>query len=200
MLHDVYTQTDRWDCGRALWKTQYYLYWLATFSLRRKLRMSSADKLQPPTSFSVLVPQSRETILGSQVLQCFLNTPDNPLYRTNKPHAGEVTLELAVFTLMCELKVTVKLWSAISHASFPAMGLSGLQGDFGVGKLNSLPRKSEQWPQSRFTAHVFQPLGGNRGIQTTDLPLKQLGTMSSGKVCWRGLDLFWSKDSKMQTR
>lgn len=50
------------------------------FSLKGKLSKPSATKLQTPlTSFNVLEPQTRETMLGSQLLPVVLNTTNNPL-------------------------------------------------------------------------------------------------------------------------
>lgn len=116
MLHDVYIQTDCWDTERALWKMQYYLPWLARFSLRGKLRMSSAAKLQTPTSFSVLVARLRETMLGVSCPSVSLNTPNNPLCHTNRPYTGE----LRHISIGCvPINMLVESSSEIVKCNFP---------------------------------------------------------------------------------
>lgn len=138
-----------------------------------------------PTSFWVLVPWWKETMTWVSGPSALLNAPNWPLCHANKPYAGEVTLAWAVFTWMCGLKAGVKLWSAISHASYPAMGLFSLQGDFGVGKLNSFPRKSEPWPYSRFTGKVLQAPGGNRGFKPMICLWNSFGPWVLGKFGYR---------------
>lgn len=126
---------------RALWKTECYFHCLARFSLRGKLRMSPAGKPQTPTSFSVVAPQPRVGSLWS--FSFFKHAKQSSLsYQQTSRWRSPAR------TCCVHFNVPTESRSEILKCSFPCsvhshwFVQSGV--NFAVGKLNSLPRKSEQ--------------------------------------------------------
>lgn len=173
---------------------QKYFHWLARFSLRGKVRISSAAKLQTPTSLCLSTTIKRNNV-GVSGPSALLNTPNNLSWQQTPCRRSHTSIGCVHIHVLLESSSEI-VKRNFPHV-FPSYGLVSLHGDFWVGKLNSLPKKSEQWSHSKFTANALQALGGNRRIQTNNLPLKQLWAWVVGKFDMRGLDLFWSKNSKM---